>query len=1123
MSRLILSILATLGVLTLILTPTPPHAQTSPWHGLTVQSVSPDVQVQRKLMLPFGAVITAIRKDSPAARADLRINDVILAVGGQQKTTADDVISALNAIPPGQSVTLTRTRGLVGADINLRRQNSSAPPVVASPTPPVLMLDTGGHMAQIKDIFFTPDGKQLVSASNDKLIRIWDLAARKTVRTIRGEVATGSLGTIYAMALSGDGRWLAVGGWLNRSPIKGDWIRVYDFASGTLVRRLKGHRNVIMGLAFSDDGAQLISGSADRTAIVWQAPRAADQSVDWREGRIVHRLKGHTDSIYAVAFLPGGNRAVTASEDKTGRVWDVATGRHEGTLVGHRDHIDTISVSGDGTVATGDDSGEIRLWPASALATVTNGARITDSFIFQHRGNVGSLSFSPDGRALVATCGQQCKSDYRPHLFDVATGSVRRLDLPFDGIVLASTWNGDGRWIAAAGGDDKQIRFWSAANNRESQDENGKPIVLQGTGKPVWTTGISRDGRWIGWGNQWKRRSPTARGPIQYALRLPSADQGLGAPVNVTDTDTAVPSKWLHGTVQSGDLSMRHRRGGRPVRPEGALEIRSADGVKIIERSASNGFRHRAYSFTPDSATIISGASNGVLNAYTTDARPIGRFIGHEGDIWAVTPSPDGRFLVSGSADQTVRLWNIKTRELVVTLYHAPGPNGGAGDWVMWTPQGFYTGSPGGGRLVGWQINKGADSAADYVTGAQYRNTLNRRDIVERAIILASATAAAAELAPGFDLKDVVASLPPEIAIATPDQNAEAYNGRITVTAFVKPGVLALKGVEITVNGSKVRSTPAAIPADHPQPGPRETVYAYEIPLFNGWNDIELKARNAAGESRPASLRVHHQGEGALDKREVLRVVAIGVDDYDGLSNTCGQDGQQSCNLSFAGKDAKLFADTVVREMGRQHNRTQVRLLTNSGAPEDRPTRANILKALDEIALAGPNDTVVLFLAGHGETGRNGQYHFLPTDIRRGARAEPGTGENILPWTDIQDHLRLALGRRLLFLDACQSGAAHARQGYNTRLSESAFLDQFVAFTAAGPNQVAFEKPAQGHGLFTLAVAEGLKGDALDPTERAVRVFGLGNYVARRVRQLSGQRQSPNVYSGPGDVVLVRK
>ena len=77
---------------------------------------------------------------------------------------------------------------------------------------PILQLDTGGHMGLIKGLAFTPDGRYLVSAGDDKVIRVWDWQAGTTVRSIRGQAGAGDEGKVYAMALSPDGRWLAAGG-----------------------------------------------------------------------------------------------------------------------------------------------------------------------------------------------------------------------------------------------------------------------------------------------------------------------------------------------------------------------------------------------------------------------------------------------------------------------------------------------------------------------------------------------------------------------------------------------------------------------------------------------------------------------------------------------------------------------------------------------------------------------------------------------------------------------------------------------------------------------------------------------------------------------------------------------
>ena len=222
---------------------------------------------------------------------------------------------------------------------------------------PQLMLDTGGHMAIIRSIIFTPNGKQLVSAADDKVVRVWDLQSGKTVRTIRGEVGPGFEGTTYAMALSPDSRWLAVGGWMHKQcEGRCGEIRLYDFATGQLTTLLKGHVNTVFSLAFSPDGKHLVSGSFDRTAIVWNV----------EDHKLLFRLQGHTGLLQGAAFTTDGERVVTASEDATLKLWSVSDGRELATLAGHADKVRSLAISADGLIASGSRDGEIRLWDSGS-------------------------------------------------------------------------------------------------------------------------------------------------------------------------------------------------------------------------------------------------------------------------------------------------------------------------------------------------------------------------------------------------------------------------------------------------------------------------------------------------------------------------------------------------------------------------------------------------------------------------------------------------------------------------------------------------------------------------------------------------------------------------------------
>ena len=1063
------------------------------WLGVEVRSVDETLARDRSLVVDFGVYVISLKPESPA-KDKLAAGDVITSVNGARVDTKEQFDTAVRAARSGETLQIGRARlGEPAARIFVKLGVAPARDREGMPEGVKLMIDTGGHTTLIRALAFTPAavGHQLLSAGDDKVIRVWDLATGKIIKTIRGEFGGGDYGKIYAMALSPDGKWLAVGGYFapsqtGVSEAKGA-IRLYDFESGELRALLKGHKGVVYALAFSNDGKQLISGSGvgDQSAIVW----------DISGKKPTKRLQGHTGDIYSVGFSPDGKVAATGGADRTLRLWRVEDGGLIATLK-HKGQVVALAVSSQDpyTIASGDSDGEIRLWDwrgGRALKTLTD-----------QRGAVGALAFSPDGQRLLAACAANA-CGFTQSVLEVDTGKLLARHggrVGHDNSVLAAAVSQDGKLAATAGGERHEIHLWSMADGSSDPGLNRAPAVLAGTGRPVWAVGFSSDGRQIGWGGAWRRESPLARGEIEYWLRLPQGDGPLGDPVSVSSAGSQGLSPVRRAFNTYGLYAITHREGGGYE--DTTLDIMN-DGntAASITRGPTDGFRHSAYTFAPDGKTIVSGGGGGMLIAYDLSGKELRRFDGHEGDVWGVAVSPDGRYLISGSHDQTVRLWNFKTGELLVTIFR-----GEDGEWVMWTPQGYYASSPGADKIVGWQINRGPENAAEYVTAEQLRKHLNRPDIVAKAIQLASAgEAVRTSYGTEFKLSDLLARPAPHLRVLSPKAGATVktsagVNVKIALDASPDP----VTRIRIQVNG---RQLDDFLPDDGPSFAPGD--HSFPVPLAKGQNTIVVTALNEIGWSKvlDGTLTVTNETAGDLDKRGTLYILAIGVTKYPGVPDMCGP--KHTCDLDFTGADASAFADAMEQRLGKLQNVVR-RVLVNGGAPEDAPTAANIVDALGVLREAGPADTVAVFLAGHGvNDGPN--YRFVSTDA-----AATATGalkpSSVVPWYAIEEAIDQAKGRRLLFIDTC-----HSQGAYNGRLGNSAYYANILAYSSARWDQVAFESPEFGHGFFTEAIVEALTGNADAGGAADLTTVQLNAYVQARVRQLArtiGKEQTPQFFKG---------
>ena len=286
---------------------------------------------------------------------------------------------------------------------------------------PYTSLD--GHTSRVTKIVFSPDGAMLASTSEDRTIRLWDIATGTHRHTL-----TGHNSRIYSVAFSPDGLTLASGSENGR-------IRFWNVTTGQYRVTLEGHSRSVGSVAFSPDGQTLASGSSDRTIRLWNATT----------GQYRVTLEGHSESINSVAFSPDGQTLASGSSDRTIRLWNATTGFHKQTLTGHTSSIYDISfIEGGKTLASKSNDGTIRLWD------VTTG---------QHKetlsvNNLGNVSINSDGTMLAGVY-----SSHNISLWDIATESAITDLTGHTSTIYDVTFSPDGKTLAS-GGNDHTVRLW---------------------------------------------------------------------------------------------------------------------------------------------------------------------------------------------------------------------------------------------------------------------------------------------------------------------------------------------------------------------------------------------------------------------------------------------------------------------------------------------------------------------------------------------------------------------------------------------------------------------------------------------------------------------------------------
>lgn len=478
------------------------------------------------------------------------------------------------------------------------------------------IADLSGEGSPIKAAIFSPDGRYVATGDSDGYLYLWDGSDGAEVDTFQWSSAS-----ITALAFNPAATRLAAGS-------EGGGVALWNLETGRWANTAYNHSFQINALAFSPDGSWLASGGVDSMVRLW----------DGVSGQLRSTLEGHKASVNDLQFSPDGALLATASSDKTIRVWEIGGGEPYPVIYSPSSgaYILPLSIYGNILVTAGfeadpDDSmvitGTLEMWDISSAFTAGLDEPVVSLLLPEEA--IFGTAFSPDG-SLLATAGIFVRErgdmvETLIQLWDtdqLQAGEGRTAEAAQlrggKGAILGLAFSPDSRRLATASiGDafgvagDKMVKIWDMEATLNSNGRDVHPLNLVGGQEGTLFVDFSPDGTLL---------AATAGPDGLWVWDMESLEQMIGQTAAEAETEL-MPIQ-----VQLMALGVDFHPGGE------FLAVTDETGIVLLD---------------------ISELLTGTNPAQMTTGW------GHEEEIINLAFSPNGSWLATGGADDTVRLWDM--------------------------------------------------------------------------------------------------------------------------------------------------------------------------------------------------------------------------------------------------------------------------------------------------------------------------------------------------------------------------------------------------------------------------------------------------------------------------------